>query len=160
MLGPLSHLEREAGSLKKREPREFRAVERFAVRLPVFLNWRGAEEQECRAEGFTRDISTRGMFVVTNNVPPEGRVLQFEIDLAFDEGAPLTQVEGQGRVVRVERASSNSVAIGLAVSNIWFKLRAPQDGQALIPPKKPKKKRLSVAWSKVKPFPKPEGESE
>jgi PilZ domain len=112
--------------------RELRAVQRFEVSLPVTLNWRspGAADRPQRA--FTRDISTRGMFVLAGGELAEGEVLEFEIDLALDDSTPLVLVEGEGRVVRVERPQpSAESACGFAVHNLWFKLREPDFGEAI-----------------------------
>ena len=108
--------------------RELRAVQRFTVSLPVIINWRSGGRP---VRGFTRDISTRGMFVLADVGPGQGELVEFEIDLAMDELTPLVLVEGQGRVVRVESPAPEGQPLGLAVHNVWFKLRAPEEGEAL-----------------------------
>ena len=111
--------------------RELRAVPRFTVNLPVHLSWPSAGRPDQQVRGFTRDIGTRGMFVLARTGPREGEVLEFEIDMALDEFSPLMLVEGEGRVVRVERPAPASRLTGFAVHNVWFKLREPEEGQAL-----------------------------
>jgi len=142
--------------------RDLRAVERFAVNLPVVLNWRAAGRPDRSIRGVTRDISTRGMFVLADTRPFQGELLDFEIDLAFDESSPLVLVEGEGRVVRVEGQSTPAAhRSGFAVHNLWFKLREPEEGQAIAPaiPTRPAAKargqvgprRLSIVPAKHKP---------
>jgi hypothetical protein len=108
--------------------RELRAVERFTISLPVHLNWPAAGRS---VQGFTRDISTRGMFVTADFGPAQGELLEFEIDLALDEFTPLMLVGGEGRVVRVEGPSPAAQSFGFAVHNLWFKLREPEEGEVL-----------------------------
>jgi hypothetical protein len=124
----------EASGVKKPVVRELRAVQRFTVNLPVVLNWRAPGRPNRPVQGFTRDISTRGMFVLSDPGPIPGELLEFEIDLALDESAPLILVEGEGRVVRVESQPPPSAhPSGFAVHNLWFKLREPEEGQAIAP---------------------------
>ena len=111
--------------------RELRAVERFAVSLPVSLNWQATGKQGRQERAFTRDISTRGMFVFARTGPSKGRRLEFEIDLELDGYSPLMQVKGEGRVVRVERPAPESGLSGFAVVNLCFKLCQPEKGAAL-----------------------------
>jgi len=112
--------------------RELRAVERFAVSLPVVLTWRAPGRPDGSVQGFTRDISTRGMYVLADSGPIPGELLKFEIDLALDESTPLVLVEGEGRVVRVEdQPPPAQQPSGFAVHNLWFKLREPEEGRVI-----------------------------
>jgi hypothetical protein len=112
--------------------RELRAVQRFAVTLPVALTWCAPGQPDGAVQGFTRDISTRGMFVLADCDPIPGQLLKFGIDLALDEFTPLVLVEGEGRVVRVEdQPPPAQHSSGFAVHNVWFKLREPEEGQAI-----------------------------
>jgi hypothetical protein len=72
------------------------------------------------------------MFVLADSGPIPGELLEFEIDLALDESTPLVLVRGEGRVVRVENQPPPSAhSSGFAVHNLWFKLREPEEGQAI-----------------------------
>ena len=115
--------------MKKTSIRELRAVPRYNVRLPVCVTWRDADEHRPLLNTLTRDISTRGMFVLSELEPAEGRLLEFEIDMAWDQQTPLVVVRGAGRVVRSERALNG--AGGFAVHNLWFRISEPEEGQAL-----------------------------
>jgi hypothetical protein len=109
--------------------RELRAVPRYSVSLPVCVTWRDPVAQHPLLNALTRDISTRGMFIIADANPAEGELLEFEIDMALDEETPLVVVQGAGRVVRTERPSRQSA--GFAVHNLWFRLREPAQGQAM-----------------------------
>lgn len=113
--------------------RELRAVQRYSVSLPVSVTWRAAGSSQATLNYFTRDISTRGMFVIADAEPADGALLEFEIDLALDEATPLVVVQGEGRVVRTQRSSElvPEHPSGFAVHNVWFRLREPEQGQAL-----------------------------
>ena len=111
--------------------RELRAVERFTVKLPVQLSWRAEGLPDRQVRGFTKDISTRGMFVLARTRPRQGELLDFAIEMALDEFSPLMLVEGEGLVVRVERPAPASRLAGFAVHNLWFRLREPETGKAL-----------------------------
>ena len=115
--------------MKDSTVRELRAVQRYSVSLPVSLTCRTGSAPNSSLNGFTRDISTRGMFVVSDAEPAEGELFEFEIDLALDEETPLVLVQGEGRVVRTERPSEQPA--GFAVHNVWFRLCEPAQGQAL-----------------------------
>lgn len=115
--------------MKESVIRELRAVPRYSVNLPVCVTFRAAGAPQSSLNAFTRDISTRGMFVVANARPAEGDLLQFEIDLALDQASPLVVVQGEGRVVRTERPADQPA--GFAVHNLWFRLREPEEGPAL-----------------------------
>lgn len=115
--------------MKESVIRELRAVPRYSVSLPVCINFRAPDAHPSPLNALTRDISTRGMFVLADARPAHGEVLEFEVDLALDEVTPLVVVQGEGRVVRTERAAHEPS--GFAVHNLWFRVREPGQGQAL-----------------------------
>jgi PilZ domain len=108
--------------------RELRAVQRFEIELPVVLISRSGKDVRT-SEALTRDISTRGMFVLSHSAFAEGEIVEFEIDLAWDEMTPLVLVKGDGRVVRIEKDSASQQS-GFAVQNLWFKLHDAEAGEA------------------------------
>jgi hypothetical protein len=73
------------------------------------------------------------MFVEADADPAEGARLEFEIDLALDEATPLVVIQGEGRVVRAQRSGESGTGqpAGFAVHNVWFRMREPEQGQAL-----------------------------
>jgi hypothetical protein len=115
--------------VKKSVIREMRAVPRYNVQLPVSVSWREPGAVRPPLNALTRDISTRGMFVISDLEPAEGTLLEFEIDMAWDEQTPLVVVRGAGRVVRTEPPMDRPG--GFAVHNVWFQLGEPEQAQAL-----------------------------
>lgn len=115
--------------MKRSTIRELRAVQRYSVSLPVCVTWRAPGASHPPINAVTRDISTRGMFVIADAAPAQGDLLEFEIDMALDEETPLVVVQGAGRVVRTERPSDEPG--GFAVHNLWFQLRDAEQGHAL-----------------------------
>jgi hypothetical protein len=115
--------------VKRPVVRELRAVPRYNVQLPDLVTWREAEAPHSPFHTFTRDISTRGMFIFSDLQPDAGSVLEFEIDMAWDEQTPLVVVRGAGRVVRTERPLHGPG--GFAVHNLWFRIGEPEQGRAL-----------------------------
>jgi hypothetical protein len=115
--------------VKKPVVRELRAVPRYNVQLPVSVTWPDAQATRPPEHTFTRDISTRGMFVFSDLQPEAGSVLEFEIDMAWDEQTPLVVVRGAGRVVRTEEPSHGPGGFG--VHNLWFRIGEPEQGRAL-----------------------------
>lgn len=116
-------------AVKSTISRELRAVQRYSVSLPVCLTWKTPSAPHSAVNALTRDISTRGMFVVSSVEVAKGELLEFEIDLGLDEETPLVMVRGEGRVVRIERPLHQPA--GFAVQNVWFRLSEPEQGQAL-----------------------------
>jgi hypothetical protein len=112
--------------LKSSVVREHRGVERFRLEVPVNLSWqiRGEQDQLCGA--FTRDVSSRGMFVFTRASMRLGRRLRFEINIMPSVSFPPLRVIGEGQVVRVERSALSAEMIGIAVVSRWFKVQELQ----------------------------------
>jgi len=108
------------------ELRELRAAERFQLRLPVNFSWPLRGQQTQTGEGLTRDISSRGLFVSAQNGPRIGANLRFEFNLTPDDVSSAVQVEGKGRVVRVEHGLLKHRITGFAVRNLSFTVREPQ----------------------------------
>jgi PilZ domain len=90
----------EAGAFVGAEQRK---ATRYKVRLPVLFKWSEANGVGLQGGGFTRDISTDGLFVCCDRFPPLKTVLSMEILLSFG-GAPSSSLllTGQGEVVRIE----------------------------------------------------------
>jgi len=118
-------LMRQAGEVLQQ-----RACVRYRLRVPVICNWTGPEGR-LRCDGFTRDISTQGVFVLCDVPPVIGTAVV--VELVFP---PLEATSGigprlkaVGRVVRVE--GSNGVVTGFATaSDFSWETRLRQDGRS------------------------------
>jgi len=82
---------------------EQRGVVRYPVRAIVLFRWTNADGVGLHDGGFTRDISTAGLFVYCNRPPPLKTPLSMEVVLPlFEAPHPGLRLIGQGVVVRVE----------------------------------------------------------
>ena len=92
------------------EKRPTRSVRRHVLALPVEL---------ARGSGVTRDVSTGGVYFLTDQVYP----LDSQVDLTLVFGATLPespiQVQCHARVVRVE-PRSDGVGIAAAIKSLSF----------------------------------------
>jgi hypothetical protein len=103
---------------------------RYRLRVPVICNWTGPGGR-LRCDGFTRDISTQGVFVLCSTPPALGTAVV--IELVFP---PLEATSGVGprlkavgRVVRVE--GSNGTVTGFATaSDFSWETRLRHDGRS------------------------------
>jgi len=62
-----------------------------------------------RGEGVTRDISTVGIYVLTEACPPVDALLQIQVQLPSAPEGPGLQMRTSGRVVRQERIAGGEV---------------------------------------------------
>ncbi len=80
-----------------------RRASRFPVHAPVIYQWVDEEGVQRQAGGFTRDISPKGIYVLSAVSPPIGMGVNFEVTLpplvAASRGC---QLKAHGKVVRVE----------------------------------------------------------
>jgi hypothetical protein len=109
--------------LKSSVVREHRGVERFRLEVAVNLSWQIPGEQDQLCGAFTRDVSSRGMFVFTRASMRLGRRLRFEINIMPSVSFPPLRVIGEGQIVRVERSPLNAGMTGIAVVGRWFKVQ-------------------------------------
>jgi hypothetical protein len=95
--------------------------------MPVHISWRIRGELHHRDWGTTKDISSRGMFVVSRTIPPKGVTVQFTIHLSLDEFPTEMSVAGVGQVVRVEPNSTRTGTEGFAIANESFQMQEPKN---------------------------------
>jgi len=107
---------------------ELRSVTRCRLKFPIHFTWQDGRKLR-RGRGFTRDISSAGVFVISAIHPPAGATLQFEVLLPLSAGAaPKIQMQGHGRVLRVEPAAPALGVWGFAASNEDFSLCELEEG--------------------------------
>lgn len=96
-----------------------RIAERFPLNIPVIFRWTVRNGVRRRANGFARDISRAGVFVLTKNSPPVGARIRLDLFLPpLGEHAAGMRVEGQGRVVRVEASPLVAGTSGFAAKHM------------------------------------------
>jgi hypothetical protein len=114
--GPPATSKQKEGSMERREQT------RYGVRAPVGFEWidKGAL---CRGQGFTRDISSNGMFIYSNSKLPAKADLHVEVSfLSISEGVTNLQLTAKSMVVRVESATIHDKLHGFAILNQSYKL--------------------------------------
>jgi hypothetical protein len=86
-----------------------RASVRFQLRLPVIFRWNDEQGGRQQNGGFTRDISTRGLFVYSPIPPPSGVTVELEVMLPpLEESGHGVRLQSEGRVLRIERKGEHT----------------------------------------------------
>lgn len=76
-----------------------------------------------RGRGFTRDISSKGMFIYSDFEPPAKADLRVKVSFRTDTEAPANLwLSAQALVVRVGPAASRDAPRGFAILNRSYKL--------------------------------------
>lgn len=100
---------------------EMRGAFRYPVRAPAFFTWSDLKSRVRRGKGLTRDISSRGLYVWSEESPPAGVVVDLEVLLpSFNEEAPGLRIEGRGHVIRTDSRLENTPQIGFGLSSENF----------------------------------------
>jgi PilZ domain len=85
-----------------------------------------------RGRGYTRDISSKGMFIYSDSKPPLKADLQVDVCFrAFAEAPTNLQLRAESLVVRVETAASHDALHGFAILNRSWELRNEQGRRGL-----------------------------
>jgi hypothetical protein len=99
---------------------------RFQIRLPVIFRWNDEQVGRQQNGGFTRDISTRGLFVYSPMPPPSGVTVELEVMLPpIEESGHGVRLQSEGRVLRIERKGEH---IGFAATGT-FDLHNAQESE-------------------------------
>jgi PilZ domain len=102
---------------------EQRKSKRYDLGALVSFFWKGLQGKHFRGAGFMRDVSVRGVFVLTPTPPPIGSTIHLEI--CFESSltdSPLA-ILAKGQVCRVEPDNQNGERCGFAASTKRFKLK-------------------------------------
>ena len=100
---------------------ELRQNKRYRLRASVAFSWANTDGNTMRGEGYTRDISPAGVFVLTSDRLPSSTAVKLEVTLpSLSEKRSGASLRTQGRVVRSEE-------IGFAVAaDMGFRMRFPE----------------------------------
>jgi len=83
--------------------KELRRAKRYPLRVPVTF-WLERGDGISKAQGTTRDISYRGVFIVSDLLPLVGAHLDVEVYLpSMSAPSNLVELHGEGKVVRTSR---------------------------------------------------------
>jgi hypothetical protein len=100
---------------------DLRQNKRYRLKVSVTFSWEQPDGSKARGEGYTRDISSSGVFVLTSDRLPSGTAVRLEVALpSLREKTSGTSLQTQGHVVRSEE-------IGFAAAaDVGFRMRFPQ----------------------------------
>ncbi len=96
---------------------------RLGVRALVKFEWFDGKGTRHREQGFTRDISSKGMFIFSDSLPPAKADLQVDIFFGSITGAePNLELSANVLVIRLEPATNPGMSGGFAVLNRSYSL--------------------------------------
>ena len=102
---------------------EQREQTRYDLRAIVDFEWTDAAGASHRGQGFTRDISTKGMFIYSDSQPPGKVDVHVEVSLSsVAEAVTYLSMKVEALVIRVEPPTSPGIRHGFAVLNRSCKL--------------------------------------
>ena len=82
---------------------------RFPLRLPVIFRWNDDLGGRQQNGGFTRDISTDGLFVYSPIPPPPGVTIEVEVMLPpLEVSGHGVRLWSEGTVLRIERKGEHT----------------------------------------------------
>jgi hypothetical protein len=105
-------------SRRKIKVKKTRAT-RFVIVALANFSWRTRNGVLQQAEGMTRDISSHGVFILTQQIPEAGTVVDVEIAVGLGTS---TRLRGTGIVVRTDspkgQAAGFAAAVKFALTNV------------------------------------------
>ena len=98
--------------------RNQRLAVRYELRARVEFCWMDEKGVSRHGLGRTRDISTKGAYIVGAVRPPKGTLVAMNIVIPLSGAAPrVLRVQTEGQVVRVEPGGGHRDAGGFSVEN-------------------------------------------
>jgi len=101
--------------------------QRFEVTATARFSWTDAGGVRWQGQGRTRDISEKGVFVLTPDCPPSGATVRLEVRASRLTKSGLI-MHTKGQVVRVEVTEAPAAVAGFAASTRSLKLRDCKPG--------------------------------
>src|SRR5437588_3058697 len=104
---------------------ELRQNKRYRLRASVAFSWANTDGNTMRGEGYTRDISPAGVYVLTSDRLPSSTTVKLEVTLpSLNEKRNGASLRTQGRVVRSEK-------VGFAIAaDIGFRMQFPEESSS------------------------------
>jgi hypothetical protein len=97
-----------------------RKSKRYRLKTGVKFSWESPQGGMSRGEGYTRDISPSGVFVLTDNRLPLGTTVKLEVSL------PSPRKEASGAFLRTRGHVVRSEQLGFAaVAEMGFRMQFP-----------------------------------
>ena len=98
-----------------------RQSKRYQLKTAVEFSWESPQGGISRGEGYTRDISPSGVFVLTHNRLPLGTTVKLEVAL------PSPRKGGSGASLRTRGHIVRSEQLGFAaVAEMGFRMKFPE----------------------------------
>jgi hypothetical protein len=105
---------------------ERRRHERHDLSAPVRFDWEPVSRTRQAGTGITRNFSAGGLFIMTDDVPPVGTTVHFEVDLKTSRLDSTVTVRAKGLVERIENTGLTEQVGGFAVSTRRMRLEKPE----------------------------------
>jgi hypothetical protein len=103
---------------------QLRKHTRYHLGVPVIFSWKHAQESRREVVGLTRDISSKGAFILAPECPPLDSSVTLKVFFPPVRGVRQTvQIHGRGEVVRIEPVHQDEVMGGFAVTGKGFVIR-------------------------------------
>src|ERR1700719_334713 len=112
------------------ESLERRRQMRFAMRARVNFAWTDRDGVMHKGEGFSRDMSSHGVYVCAEWVAQPQRGLDIDIDVllpAFSAANRALHVSGRAKVIRVEPTATNDHSGGFVAESHSYVLQEEQE---------------------------------
>jgi hypothetical protein len=125
--GTITTSEKLGTVMKLRKPKRYR------LEAPAHFSWEGMNGMLLEAEGATRDISLRGIFILADLAPQPEAYVEVDVYLPSVTGSPkAVHLHGEGKVLRVEKRTG--VVQGFA-ADVVFQTDT-SDGETILNPRK------------------------
>jgi hypothetical protein len=105
---------------------ERRRHERHDLSAAVKFHWELSDSTHRQATGVTRDFSAVGLFVMTEDPPPVGATVHFEVDLETSRLGSAVTIRANGKVNRIETTDLTGRLGGFAILTRRMRLERPE----------------------------------
>jgi hypothetical protein len=99
---------------------ERRRHQRHDLTAPVKFDWKSSNRTRCEGAGVTLNFSAEGLFVMTQESPPVGTTVNFEVGV--ERGDSAVTIRAKGQVSRNETTHLEGRIGGFAISTRRMRL--------------------------------------
>ncbi len=104
-----------------------RRANRYSFRMKAQVDSMGADELPGPIETWTRDVSSKGLFLELDQPLDEGTRMNLTLQLPSEVTGKPVLLRCLSRVVRVIEEGENRVGVGAVIENYEF-VRTPEEG--------------------------------
>ena len=112
------------------ESLERRRQIRFGLRAPVHFSWVDRDGVMHRGDGFSRDISSHGVYIYAEWRTPPERDADIDVDIllhSFSEDQRTLHMSGRAKVIRVEPSATDEYSGGFVAESDSFAFKEGQN---------------------------------